>query len=91
MSQDELLAWFMARGGCVQVYEIEDQLQLFATDPTPMTKLVESDTDPFESVIVRQSVYLRFRALLPNRDRLLEVDPIHSEPSQDEAVPVAPM
>ena len=47
MSQDELLAWFMARGGCVRVYEIEDQLQLFATDPTPMTKLVESDTDCF--------------------------------------------
>ena len=89
MSQDELLAWFMARDGCVRVYEVEDQLQLFATDPTPMTKLIEFDTYPLESVIVRQSVFLLFRALLPNRDRLLEVDPFPSGPSQEEAALVA--
>ena len=80
MSHEELLDWFMARAGLIRVYEVEDQLQLFSAEPTPMAKLVEVDSDPLEFAIVRRSVYLRFRSALSTSDRLAEVDPFHSEP-----------
>ena len=80
MSHEDLLDWFMARAGLIRVYEVEDQLQLFSADPTPMAKLVEVDSDPVEFAIVRRSVYLRFRTALHSSERLVEVDQFPTEP-----------